>query len=1038
VIRQWLKQNRHSDDSIEVVDYALKLAIRTSTYSPNASVLLDLSTPLPYIKDKEAVRVLIGNFDSQKGTIEQVGPTEDYIRLQLNLAHAQSKFDIDSTLNRMIDIYLYIDALRDLSVRTTCLSRYVSSLDKIDPDKMFEENEKLHSMAENQLNKDIHTLLNTSGDHYHASRSIISALSKNKSYIALDIIKDINTEDRRNLGYYELIRATVRDDINKIDILYLLSVINNINDKEIKLKAQMELFRRLDGESDLSCIDINSLHALIKCIEDMPDASTKCLAYCIGYNSLNKHSQNQSIEEANKLISKLQEAWEAIDIGWNKIDVGYNITSLLTKSSMENARHYFQMTEDIKKNVKLYAEEIANNYITCIRLVIRAYTGLLAKEINTKEDFSRIEYLINQIPSNGVRAELWADIASRYFLNSKMDDFKRVVNEHVRPLIKQIHQFDNHYWDKLVIEIAPILYYYHKLTAFETIDEIGDSKREYALFNIALFILHKTPLNDPYETVSGQTYNISYEDITDICEVLSRMHNDNAIYYIISCISDTIHFKRKRYTAQQIAQTADTLSSIINKKLPDNRNIKHEGYKIISEAHVARFNRTRDGVWEDLIARANAIENLADRSYILVILATIMPSRELNKPRQLLVEAKRIIDTLPSRFDKIEHYEIFASYAWEIDNSLSRDSIISAMKAAITGDGEELYSAQRSLIDLAHRLDPDLATSLASVVENDEARRTMKLNIKNQMAVNDLKKSMSERAKPSIDLTSVKELEYSKAAWKLLGSLNSGRVQPLAPENTREYIEVISKLPLNESYPIIAWIIENTIKRFASTDHANNFIRPIFEAVILGSQLSLSMNNRTESLKRKIGNTLNIPEVNDSFIVKPGEREYAIQFISEWVEREVEDYLKICDPYFGPEELEALKIINTYVPNCKVDILTSVKYQEDIRLNKPWDEAYINYWRRKISDQEPPETEIILAGTQNQHDLPIHDRWWITKSSGLRIGTSFNSLGINKSSEISIIKREEAELIEKEIDQYLLRTKREHNGERINYKLFSL
>jgi hypothetical protein len=104
----------------------------------------------------------------------------------------------------------------------------------------------------------------------------------------------------------------------------------------------------------------------------------------------------------------------------------------------------------------------------------------------------------------------------------------------------------------------------------------------------------------------------------------------------------------------------------------------------------------------------------------------------------------------------------------------------------------------------------------------------------------------------------------------------------------------------------------------------------------------------------------------------------------------------------------------------------------------PWEEAYRNHWRIRISDQKPPETDIVVVGTESKGDSPIHDRWWVTENSGIRMGTSFNTLGIGKTSDISILSREESSSREVEIDRCLQRIEREYKEERLLYTLFTL
>ena len=77
-------------------------------------------------------------------------------------------------------------------------------------------------------------------------------------------------------------------------------------------------------------------------------------------------------------------------------------------------------------------------------------------------------------------------------------------------------------------------------------------------------------------------------------------------------------------------------------------------------------------------------------------------------------------------------------------------------------------------------------------------------------------------------------------------------------------------------------------------------------------------------------------------------------------------------------------------------------------------------------------------GAKAGGESPIHDRWWLTKDSGIRIGTSINSLGITRISEISYLTREEAAEREQLIKRYLNKVEREHRGERLLYTSFTL
>ena len=175
-------------------------------------------------------------------------------------------------------------------------------------------------------------------------------------------------------------------------------------------------------------------------------------------------------------------------------------------------------------------------------------------------------------------------------------------------------------------------------------------------------------------------------------------------------------------------------------------------------------------------------------------------------------------------------------------------------------------------------------------------------------------------------------------------------------------------------------------------------------------------------------------------VVHPGERDKAIQFIRDWFINNVHEYLKISDEYFGPDDLEILLLLRSVKPNCRVQILTSKQHQDNEKVGMPnkWEEIYCTYWRLHISSvQDPPDTEITVIGTITRGESPVHDRWWLTEGSGIRVGTSFNGLG-NSLSEISILPSEVAATREREVDNYLQWVVREYKGEKLQRWVFPL
>jgi predicted metal-dependent hydrolase len=101
-------------------------------------------------------------------------------------------------------------------------------------------------------------------------------------------------------------------------------------------------------------------------------------------------------------------------------------------------------------------------------------------------------------------------------------------------------------------------------------------------------------------------------------------------------------------------------------------------------------------------------------------------------------------------------------------------------------------------------------------------------------------------------------------------------------------------------------------------------------------------------------------------------------------------------------------------PLCEVHVLACASHlkTEGCASSDAFEEAW-----NKISDQSAPEAYIYGVEKLDGKEL-IHDRWLLTKGSGLRFGTSMNSIGA-KLSEISVMTPDELSRCEGELDKFL-------------------
>lgn len=363
---------------------------------------------------------------------------------------------------------------------------------------------------------------------------------------------------------------------------------------------------------------------------------------------------------------------------------------------------------------------------------------------------------------------------------------------------------------------------------------------------------------------------------------------------------------------------------------------------------------------------------------------------------------------------------------------------------------------QRRIIDFAYRVDKELASSLVALADRDPARIMERERLREHVRILEARKSLpgttttelpdkkrhkrsrqAKAASPADGPPAIDAGDLPQVAWRSLASLHAGRSVTLSPKDLRKEISTAAEMPLSEAYPVLVWALANVTKLYSDTDQASTVIRPVYESTILACQVL------TRLLKRSADQSVHVSAkapnalaIGCGVVIGPGERDTGLRHMKQWMAEEVTEYLLICDPYFSNEDLAVLKLVLETKPNIAVRILADLNMQEqqDASLHA----SYLSAWAQILNGTEPPDTEICLIRTRDSHRFPIHDRWWLSRQSGLRCGTSFNSLGMAKKSELSLMTEFEVNQRTGEVLAYLNRSRKEFEGEKLEYIVFTL
>jgi len=1028
----WAIRNREADGVGEVIELALQIAINSSTVSPNARDFRKLSTPIPYISDLELRKKLIKIVDAQKSTIERLGPIEDYVRILIMLAIAEKDINDDVCLNKFFEAYLYVDELEDISTKCSCLARIISGLLEVDPGRCFDEEHKLHIALNDDFAELIDDLLNKSADQYIVTKNILRALSNSKTEIAFEIASKLNGEDRRNHAYFDIVMNILDIPDEKLDFISIKSGYENISRKSNRDDLLLLILTRINSIGNPEILKNGIIVFFINQIYSMLDASGRCNAICVCLDFIdNLGVRNNEVIKQN-LIIKLKSSWEEIDVEWVKINTGFKIIEAIS-SNKSLSHEFLTMTENYRNNILFDTSDIAETYLACIKLCLRSYSGLLYKHKDLKNDFLQIKDAIEKIQSKTEKIGLYTDLALRFRASGRKNEFSQIVNDVLKTLLRAFPKEDYIAWESAFIEALPALYLDHQISALEQIKEIKSSEdKDRAYLSICSYILTKS-INEPfYDPANTCGKKLSHEEIMDLVNLMKKIDKDSNLFYLITEIVDSVIDHKNRFNKNEKAEIISWLEDIIQEKLPNEKFIKHEGFKLTALAKIYELKNVNMPEWNDLINRAESI-NVADQVFILTYIADCLPNKQRELKENLISKAEKLIPEIPSLYDQIDRYEMLSSSNIE-DQQVSKRIIKTAMELLIRSDEPDMLSAQRRFIDLAYKIDDKFAASLASIADNDPARSMSKHNLERRFEIHKLRKSILSPEKTDPDDLDFSQNTYPSVAWMLLGSLNADRIPTQRLEEIRSFAIVGSKISLQKAYPIYAWLIQNCVIRYQDKPQANDFIRPLFLAAIKGCNLIINIAEKSSLQIQKV-KTNTLYESKKSVVIADMDFEEVKNLLKQWLISNLKNELFIADGYFKKEDLWILLEVISINPKCKVYILTSQKRNykfHDVQ------QEFLDYWKFHVSQSAPPPTEVVLARSESSPLSPIHDRWWISENTGLRIGTSTNSLGNNRISEISDISPGLVEERKEIIKRFVIFKEREYKGEKISYLSFTM
>jgi hypothetical protein len=262
----------------------------------------------------------------------------------------------------------------------------------------------------------------------------------------------------------------------------------------------------------------------------------------------------------------------------------------------------------------------------------------------------------------------------------------------------------------------------------------------------------------------------------------------------------------------------------------------HEGYLILVDAELLAGEKSADSKWELVIERARRIPNTADAAFVCASLVGIIPSRN-DKSRLSAFEASAtLITTLPLSEDRVDRANMLFEEGWNISAERCKKIAREAFETSLTADRDPLRRRRLKLIESVHRFDEDLAASLSSLAEKQDALTLAKEEVADRLRTIKLSKELgSDRCRSGIDESEVNVI--ASASYGALARLNGGTVTSVTVTELRQLLQRSAEASFADTSSIHAYVCEATLKRYRTADEGPEYMRELFEKYALSYDL---------------------------------------------------------------------------------------------------------------------------------------------------------------------------------------------------------
>ena len=962
----WIPDHKEREDICFAVEYAVRLTIDTSTNSmPKVSFLRQFCKPLAKM-DQGQVKTVIGLLDAVVTNIKY--PTVEYVKLQILIISAVTKFDKDDAKNRLEDLYLEITELNDKALQAHCKALLLRDYELLGKKKDVEEWMMPAFKLQDDITNDVTVILENSAYHLKVVEGPIKALVCSAPSFINDVINKMNTEERKARAFLLAATEYVKQaDVINLDWKYFVKLFQGSTyDRTELYKPLIELVQKITEVTEKDTILYDSVKKYYDLFKEIEQADAQCYVFATLYVWISQYFEDEDF----KLVVKgdLNAMWNKINIPWLKVNTGYEIAKVLSKISMKSeAREYVAKTAKIRTNQLLSSYSCIAAYTESMNLYVHSLGILIRSGLCTDEDLDQIKTLMAYDESNGECMILWARIALEYYGVNDIERFNNILNRYVS---KPINQYSKFYQKRILYHISPALFLCSKTLLYDRLKDYDPFFQNACIENIAHYILTKYPYPEyTYSREIQAQISMEKKDYDLLLDLMAHTTDENFIFNYTDIIAQAIKRDSSRTLSREIQNVLwNNLYKIVNEHLPTKGGIQHNGYRIACKAMID--GRRNSGITNSKVLKEEieSVPNMADQAFLYAHVAGYL--KKVSEKAEFIDLAVQKTEGIGYTFDKFNRYGICLQESFIAANIKAKD-IAQKVMVALKSDGNGSYGDYQRMIDLVRDHDVELAENMLEMVDDDPVRLHYRKRLKDRMTSNKKIEAARNDFGQVTRLTNDEQMRFFERQMEFLIK----RKNVIRDVNsTKSILKKVYENSITDMKNAVLFFMENLFEKNQVNRKYRTLLREMHCAIIYNLKLVLAIASGTKVKLERVNRIMNERSDSNDSMIQVGEGDKGVKTLLSWYKEHPCDIIRIIDPYFHAEDLFIIKALMDINNDLKCSILTNNDRQDGLN------EVFQNGWNA-ISAELTGRIEVKSCCYESNRKAPFHDRWWLLYDS---------------------------------------------------------